>query len=116
MKIPKVNTEASGDPNAELYVKIQKSFKELAINKGKKMYESDINPPPNKPSENYPQQMLKLNIAFFDIETDFDPEKGFADCRSFMSHYSSRILTVDGNNDLFSSSIKTLTMDRKERT
>ena len=23
--------------------------------------------------------MLKLNIAFWDIETDFDPERGFAD-------------------------------------
>ena len=31
-------------------------------------------------SENYlNQDAPKLNIAFFDIETDFDPEKGFAD-------------------------------------
>ena len=60
--------------------------------------------------------MLKLNIAFFDIETDFDPEKGFADpADPFMPHYSSRILTVDGNNDLFSSSIKTLTMDQAKK-
>ena len=31
-------------------------------------------------SENYlNQDAPKLNIAFFDIETDFDPDKGFAD-------------------------------------
>ena len=31
-------------------------------------------------SENYLQQTSpKLNTAFFDIETDFDPERGFAD-------------------------------------
>ena len=31
-------------------------------------------------SENYPtQDAPKLNVAFFDIETDFDPERGFAD-------------------------------------
>ena len=29
-----------------------------------------------------PPKMLKLNIAFFDIETDFDPDRGFADRRS----------------------------------
>jgi DNA polymerase elongation subunit (family B) len=54
--------------------------KEVAINKGKNLFESDINPIFQCLSENYlNQDAPKLNIAFFDIETDFDPEKGFAD-------------------------------------
>jgi len=54
--------------------------KEVAINKGKNLFESDINPIFQCLSENYlNQDAPKLNIAFFDIETDFDPERGFAD-------------------------------------
>ena len=54
--------------------------KEVAINKGKQLFESDINPIFQCLSENYlNQDAPKLNIAFFDIETDFDPERGFAD-------------------------------------
>ena len=54
--------------------------KELAINKGKKMFESDVNPIFQCLSEHYlNQDAPKLNVAFFDIETDFDPERGFAD-------------------------------------
>ena len=70
-----------GDPISRIVCKNTKEFrKELAINKGKKMYESDINPIFQCLSENYlNQDAPKLNIAFFDIETDFDPERGFAD-------------------------------------
>ena len=54
------------------------------------MYESDINPiPPTNQVKIIPPKMLKLNIAFFDIETDFDPEKGFADPADPLCHYSS---------------------------
>ena len=70
-----------GDPISRIVCKNTKEFrKELAINKGKKMYESDINPIFQCLSENYlNQDAPKLNIAFFDIETDYDPERGFAD-------------------------------------
>ena len=86
MKIPKVNIEASAViPIAELYVKIQRVSKELAINKGKKMYESDINPISTVQVKIIPPKMPKLNIAFFDIETDFDPERGFAGFSELMS-------------------------------
>ena len=70
-----------GDPLTRIVCKNTKDFrKELAINKGKKMFESDINPIFQCLSENYlNQDAPKLNIAFFDIETDFDPERGFAD-------------------------------------
>ena len=53
--------------------------KELAINRNKNLYESDINPIFQCLSENYLNQNAPdLKIAFFDIEADFDPEKGFA--------------------------------------
>jgi len=70
-----------GDPLTRVVCKNTKDFrKELAINKGKKMFESDVNPIFQCLSENYlNQDAPKLNVAFFDIETDFDPERGFAD-------------------------------------
>jgi DNA polymerase elongation subunit (family B) len=70
-----------GDPLTRIVCKNTKDFrKEVAINKGKKLFESDINPIFQCLSENYlNQDAPKLNIAFFDIETDFDPERGFAD-------------------------------------
>ena len=70
-----------GDPLQRIVCKNTKDFrKEVAINKGKELFESDINPIFQCLSENYlNQDAPKLNIAFFDIETDFDPEKGFAD-------------------------------------
>ena len=70
-----------GDPLSRIVCKNTKDFrKEVAINKGKKLFESDINPIFQCLSENYlNQDAPKLNIAFFDIETDFDPERGFAD-------------------------------------
>jgi DNA polymerase elongation subunit (family B) len=70
-----------GDPLSRIVCKNTKDFrKEVAINKGKDLFESDINPIFQCLSENYlNQDAPKLNIAFFDIETDFDPERGFAD-------------------------------------
>jgi DNA polymerase elongation subunit (family B) len=69
-----------GDPLSRIVAKNTKDFrKELAINQNKKLFESDINPIFQCLSENYlNQDAPKLNIAFWDIETDFDPERGFA--------------------------------------
>ena len=70
-----------GDPLTRIVCKNTKDFrKEVAINKSKNLFESDINPIFQCLSEHYlNQDAPKLNIAFFDIETDFDPERGFAD-------------------------------------
>jgi len=70
-----------GDPLSRIVCKSTKDFrKEVAINRDKTLFESDINPIFQCLSENYlNQDAPKLNIAFFDIETDFDPERGFAD-------------------------------------
>jgi DNA polymerase elongation subunit (family B) len=69
-----------GDPLSRIVCKNTKDYrKELAINKNKTLFESDINPIFQCLSENYENQDApKLNVAFFDIETDFDPERGFA--------------------------------------
>jgi len=54
--------------------------KERKINTGKAFYESDMKPEVKCLSENYNGlDSPTLNIAFFDIETDFDATKGFAD-------------------------------------
>jgi DNA polymerase elongation subunit (family B) len=70
-----------GDPVTRIVCTNTKDFrKEVAINKNKKLFESDINPIFQCLSENYLNvDSPNLNIAFFDIETDFDPERGFAD-------------------------------------
>ena len=53
--------------------------KELAIHSNKKLYESDINPIYRCLEDNYLNvDSPKLNVAFFDIEVDFDPERGYA--------------------------------------
>ncbi|MAV94204.1 MAG: hypothetical protein CMA31_00780 [Euryarchaeota archaeon] len=70
-----------GDPLNRIVSKSTKDFrKELAINNTKTLFESDVNPIFQCLSVNYlNQDAPKLNVAFWDIETDFDPERGFAD-------------------------------------
>jgi DNA polymerase elongation subunit (family B) len=70
-----------GEKLSKIIARSQKDFhKELKIHSGKRLYESDISPAFRCLEENYLNlDAPKLNIAFFDIETDFDPERGFAD-------------------------------------
>ena len=69
-----------GDPVSRIVCKNTKELrKEQAINSSKQLFESDINPIFSTLSEHYlNQDAPKLNIAFFDIEVDFDPERGYA--------------------------------------
>jgi len=69
-----------GDPLTRIVCKNTKELrKEQAINSGKELYEADINPIFVTLSEHYlNQDAPKLNVAFFDIEVDFDPERGYA--------------------------------------
>jgi DNA polymerase elongation subunit (family B) len=58
---------------------VKEHRKELSIYSGKKLYESDINPIYRCLEDNYlNQDAPKLNVAWFDIEVDFDPERGYA--------------------------------------
>jgi DNA polymerase elongation subunit (family B) len=73
-------TSIYGEPLAKVICKNQKDFrKEMAIHNNKKLYEADINPIFICLSENYLNaESPKLHTAFFDIEVDFDPERGYA--------------------------------------
>ena len=69
-----------GEPLTRVSCKNVKEFrKELAIHSNKKLYESDINPIFRTLEDQYLNiDAPKLNVAFFDIEVDFDPERGYA--------------------------------------
>jgi DNA polymerase elongation subunit (family B) len=69
-----------GTPVSRFSTRSNKEFrKELRIQSGKQCYESDINPVFRCLEDNYKgQDAPKLNAAFFDIEVDFDPERGYS--------------------------------------
>ena len=69
-----------GDTLGKVVCKSTKELrKEQAIHSSQKLFESDINPIFSCLSENYLNaEPPKLNVAFFDIEVDFDPERGYA--------------------------------------
>lgn len=53
--------------------------KEVRLNSRKKLYEADISPVFRCLEDNYlNSDVPKLHTCFFDIEVDFDPERGFA--------------------------------------
>ena len=69
-----------GTPVSRIASKSGKEFKrEVHMQSGKKLYESDINPIFRCLEENYlNKDAPELQVAFFDIEVDFDPAKGYA--------------------------------------
>jgi DNA polymerase elongation subunit (family B) len=73
-------TSIYGEPLQKIVCRNSKEFrKELAINSNKKLYEADLKPTFVCLSQNYLNiDPPKLNIAFFDIEISFDPERGYA--------------------------------------
>ena len=109
-----------GDPLTRIVCKNTKDFrKEIAINRGKELFESDINPIFQCLSENYlNQDAPKLNIAFFDIETDFDPERGFADPSDPFMPITSISVYLQWMETMVCLAVppKTLTMDEAHKT
>ena len=69
-----------GTPVSRFATRSAKEFhREVKIQSDKKLFESDINPVFRCLADNYQgADAPKLNIAFFDIEVDFDPEKGYS--------------------------------------
>jgi DNA polymerase elongation subunit (family B) len=109
-----------GDQLSRIVSKSTKDFrKEVAINRDKELFESDINPIFQCLSENYlNQDAPKLNIAFFDIETDFDPEKGFADPSDPFMPITSISVYLQWLDTMVCLAVppKTLTMDEAKKT
>jgi len=69
-----------GDPVSRFSTRKRGEFeKERRIHSGKKLFESDINVVFRCLSDNYLNvEPPNLHTCFFDIEVDFDPEKGFS--------------------------------------
>jgi DNA polymerase elongation subunit (family B) len=69
-----------GEPVSRFSSRKRQEFeKERRIHSHKKLFESDINPIFRCLSENYlGVEPPKLHTCFFDIEVDFDPDKGFS--------------------------------------
>ena len=69
-----------GNPVSRFSTRKRQEFeKERRIHGGKELFESDINVVFRCLSENYlGVEAPKLHTCFFDIEVDFDPEKGFS--------------------------------------
>jgi len=67
-------------PVSRFSSRIGKEFqKEMRINSDKRIWESDINPVFRCLADNYlGATSPKLQTAFFDIEVDFDPKRGYA--------------------------------------
>ena len=67
-------------PVSRISTRSSKEFrKELAIHNNKEIFESDINPIFRCLEDNYiNKDAPELNIAFFDIETDFDNKRGYS--------------------------------------
>ena len=73
-------TSIYGTPVSRFSTRNNKEFrKEVRAQSHKNLFESDINPVFRCLSENYiGQDAPELNVAFFDIEVAFDPERGFS--------------------------------------
>jgi DNA polymerase elongation subunit (family B) len=67
-------------PVSRVSCRSSKEFrKEMSIHKGKKLFESDINPIFRCLADNYQNvDAPELQVAFFDIETDFDSTRGYS--------------------------------------
>ena len=107
-----------GDPLSKIVCKNTKDFrKEVAINKNKELFESDVNPIFQCLSANYlNKDAPKLQIAFFDIETDFDPERGFADPSDPFMPITAITVNLQWLDSLFTLAIppKSLTMEQAQ--
>ena len=70
----------TGEPLQKVTCTTSKEFiKEQRIRSNKALYENDINPVFRCLEENYlGKETPKLNVLFFDIEVDFDPERGYS--------------------------------------
>jgi len=74
------NTSIYGRPLSKFETNNNKSFqKEKKLYEGQRLYEADLNPVFRCLEENYlDNEAPNLHIALFDIEVDFDKDRGFA--------------------------------------
>ena len=91
--------------------------KELRVQSGKRLWESDINPVFRCLADNYRDaQPPQLHTVFFDIETDFNPERGFALPEDPFNPVTAISLYQDWTGELFTLCLppKTLTPEQSQ--
>ena len=105
-----------GDSVSRVVCKSWKDFlKEQKINKHRGLYEADINPVYRLLEENYlGQDAPNLNVAFFDIEVDFDPERGYSSPEDPFTAITAITVHLQWLDSLITLAIppKTLTMEQ----
>jgi DNA polymerase elongation subunit (family B) len=104
-----------GTPVARFSSRNNKEFrKELRMHSGKTVYESDINPVFRCLAENYlGADAPKLHTAFFDIETDFDPVRGFSSTEEAFNPITAITIYLDWLDQLITLAIppKSMSME-----
>ena len=104
-----------GTPCTRFATRNSKEFhKELKINSGKQLHESDINPVLRCLAENYlGKDSPKLQTCFFDIEVDFDPERGYSSPDDPFNKVTSITLYLDWMEQLITLAIppKSMSME-----
>ena len=109
-------TSIYGEQLSKVTAKTWKEYiKEQKIHSTHKLYESDINPVFRTLEENYlGVDAPKLNVAFFDIEVDFDPERGYASPEDAFMPITAIAVHLQWLNTLVCLAVppKTLTMEQ----
>ena len=88
--------------------------KEMRMHAGKNLFESDINPVFRCLAENFlGADAPKLHTAFFDIETDFDPVRGFSSTEEAFNKITAITVYLDWLDQLVTMAIppKSMSMD-----
>jgi len=105
-----------GTPLSRASTTSGKTFRmEKKIHSHKQLFESDINPVFRCLEDNYlGKEAPNLNKCFFDIEVDFQQEKGFADPSDPFSMINSVTLWCSWIEELITLTIRPKTVERKE--
>ena len=105
-------------PVSRVSTKLNKDFqKELAMHKGKQIYEADVNPIFRCLEENYlDREAPNMHVAFFDIEVDFDPARGFSKPADPFMPITSITLYLQWSEQLVTIAVppKTLTLEEAQ--
>jgi DNA polymerase elongation subunit (family B) len=102
-------------PVARFSSRNNKEFrKELRMHSGKTIFESDINPVFRCLEENYQgQESPVLHTAFFDIETDFDKERGYSSTEEAFNPITAITVYLDWLDQLVTLAIPPRHMSRE---
>jgi DNA polymerase elongation subunit (family B) len=102
-------------PVARFSTRNNKEFrKEIRMHTGKQIFESDINPVFRCLAENFlGADAPKLHTAFFDIETDFDPVRGFSSTEEAFNKITAITIYLDWLDQLITLAIppKSMSME-----